>query len=472
MRTSLKLLTLTLVTAGAFTAHRPASAQTAYSIDINTSLSRVGDGSTKLSSGASQVFIDNYLLTLSYTTSGSGEVGAAAVSIPTLSAKLNSSLASGMYASGTDGTQGVLTANSSRSSLLLGGATSTGQSQLGSWSGRDAANGILTPNQTPIGFNASAGALRGSASPGGSVAYTAVTGSSNQAGGIMAGQFNGSSSPLLLNGAGMNTDVRRVGIGVTYGSNPNGLATDSLSVPTNLYYSAGNLTGGTAGIYQLGNGLPITGNQSSSLIVATHNGATPNSFFFADLSIDVAGTDTLYVTTQEDGIQKYAKAADGNWIYLNSIGTSITANPVTGVTTKKVTSFQSMDGLAVPSLSIPDGTGGTVQTQAGTLLLLTGTTETLKTKNGKTQSDTYSVEFDAFLDVTGYNTPMLNAAASLFPLLSTGDIDPTTESLRGVAFNQPITFSLPVDEPQTVSMLLASLGLMSLTVMRRQRIAA
>ena len=75
----------------------------------------------------------------------------------------------------------------------------------------------------------------------------------------------------------------------------------------NLYYSTGSAANsGTVGIYQLGTGLPTSGVQTATLIVATPGASpSPYDFYFADAN-------TLYVTDDRTnasgGLLKYTKS--------------------------------------------------------------------------------------------------------------------------------------------------------------------
>lgn len=102
-----------------------------------------------------------------------------------------------------------------------------------------------------------------------------------------------------------------------------------ISTPTNyrqvqvfdgqLYVSSSSSS--AVGISTVGLGVPMSGLQERTLLPGFTNATSPSpyGFFFADLSADVAGVDTLYVADDTLGLTKYA-LINGEWAAIGTIG--------------------------------------------------------------------------------------------------------------------------------------------------------
>ena len=425
-----------LICAGLTACLAHAQAQS-IALDLNVGVSRVGNGSSALTTAAKPVYIDNYKVAVSIDTSGS-------LPIPVFTTSSPVSLSSGLSASGTDSSQGVLNISGDRRSLLLGGISSTGAPTLSNWTAAGLADGQLDPAQPAANLGANAGSVRGVWSPDG-VSYDVATTGPN---GVQTASFGSTTAPVLLSGAGQNTDVRQPGGMLAYGQ---GAAQGSY----NLVYSAGSATGGVAGIYQLGSGLPQTPGQPATLLVATQGGATPNGFFFADLSSTVPGLDTLYVATTGGGLQKFSYTpgsggSGGHWSYTSALtGANVR---VANISYWDTLSVAALDGVSAPSLTLPDGQGGTTQTPSFAAAAMTASHHRWSTTaTGNVLSDKTTDELDMFVDFSGYEGDMNGGGAIVYALAA--GYDSSTIDLRGVAVTPDVTVAVP--EPGTPVLLLA-----------------
>jgi hypothetical protein len=440
-RSILPVLPLALALSGAGHAQSLPS-----SFDLSFSVSRVGDGTQALTSDVQSLFIDNYKLSVAIDTSANIPVK--------FSTTLDSSLQTSLYASGTDGSRGMLSNSMDYRSLQMAGMTSGGGQQVQSWSAPAVAKGQLTANQQPANLGGGVTGTRGAWSAGSQGFYVATQGPSGTAGIQYASYGSGSPVPSTQLIASGNTDVRQIGSALSYGSGQG-----AADLQPNLYYSAGSASGGVAGVYQLGAGLPTTSGQAATLLAQTRNGAAANGFFFADLSLDVAGVDTLYVGTEGDGLEKFTyKQTNGVW------GWSFTS-AIVGVGYKsglgayaESLSVLGIDGFATPAYSTTLEDGTTVSVPGVAAMVLTGSRHAVKTNNkGEVTSDQTASELDTLIDLSGYDGVM--QSGSLLTLAG-GLLDASAArySLRGVALNQAL--SLPaVPEPLSYAMLLSGLML-------------
>lgn len=428
----------------------PAHADTTQ-VELGVTVSRVGSASAPSVAGATPLYLDQYALQVTFdTASASG-------SLPSLSATRTGSTLTPLRVDGSDSSQGVLSLSADRRRLLLGGQDATaGAPTLDNWLAPPAAAGQLVDASAPVSV-VGASALRGSASSGAGSYYSAVQAAGG--GGIVRGSFSDpGAAPLLLNGAGMNTDVRQLRIGAVYGGG---------NVSSALFYSAGS-AGGTAGVYQLGTaGLPTDAGAASSLLAATRYGATPNGFFFADLSRDQAGIDTLYIGTDNDGIEKFSLVTDAagqtSWVFNGAAGTPLVYKQGLGRVSDS-RAVIGMDGLGEPGVTItPDGGQPTTLPALALGLATVQHHVVVRNSAGAVVSDTTSSELDAFVDLSGYN----QAPVGQFVLqtLAGGDAL-ANEQLLGVALNTPLP---AVPEPSSSALLLAGLGLTGLWRLRRLR---
>jgi hypothetical protein len=159
----------------------------------------------------------------------------------------------------------------------------------------------------------------------------------------------------------------------------------------------------------IGSGLPTTGGQGLTAILATGGGTSPDAFFFADLSPSTPGLDTLYVADDGVGIEKYCLVG-GVWTAEGSKGSA--SNAYRGLT-------------------------GTVDGSGNVTLYTTR-------KGGSGASG--GGELASIIDSSGFG----NAMNGSFTLLATA---PTDEAFRGVAF-APVAAAAP--EPATLALLLAA----------------
>lgn len=420
------------------------------SLDLNVAVSRVGNGSTPLSAAPTAVFVDNYKVSVSVDTSSG-------LPLPTFTTAPAVTMATGLWASGTDSAQGVLNISGDRRSLLMGGAAASSGSgpTLASWSASGLSDSRLNPNQATVDLSSTASGVRGTWSPDSHNFYAATTGTA----GVQAGSFASGNTPVSLLASGQNGDARQLGGMPVYTVGSGGLGTP------NLVYSAGSGTGGVAGIYQLGSGLPETSGQTSTLLAATRNGATPNGFIFVDLSTSVEGVDTLYVATEGDGLEKFTLGTDANgsfgWHFTDAIALKTYKQGL--ITFNDSFSANSLDGYGAPAMSVPDGQGGTIDLPAFAVMAMTGSHHKWLSSNGKTTSDTTTDELDVFMDFSGYGAPM--GSGWMYTLA--GGLDSGTLDLRGVAVTPDVALAVP--EPQSMALWLAGLCAMAWRMQRRSR---
>ena len=200
-----------------------------------------------------------------------------------------------------------------------------------------------------------------------------------------------------------------------------------------LYVSSGS---STIRVARVGTGLPTTSGQTITNLPGFPTSGSPYGFAFVDLTVGVAGVDTLYVA--DDGtlaLTKYSLVG-GNWVSNGTIGTSTDAY-------RGLTALRSGGSVVIYATR----RGGSGTTGGGELVRL--------------------------VDSSGYN----GAFSGTPTLLATA---PTNTAFRGVAFapgTGPTTIALTTYQIQTASTLiwlvLAVIGLFLLVtvwVWRRGRV--
>lgn len=420
--------------------------------DLGATASRVGTATSAPGAGATPLYLDQFTLHVAV------EVSAGSVPVPTFSVARTGSTLTPLLASGSDTSQGVLGFSADRRSLLLGGQnSSSGTPTLAHWNSAAAAQGQLVDATAPARFDSGI-TLRGSWATGSGSYYSAVQTATG--GGIVLGSFSDpAAAPVWLNGAGMNTDVRQLNASAVYGDG---------NRATGLFYSAGGAAGSAAGVYQLGSGsLPTSAGSASTLLAATRDGATPNGFFFADLSLDQPGADTLYIGTEGDGIEKFSLVSDGNgqshWVFSGATATTVVYKQgLSWVTDTR--SIIGLDGVGQPGYSISTEGGDELSVPALAMGLAT-VQHHVVTRNllGQVTSETIGSELAAFADLSGYDQAMTGLA---FVQTLVGGDELINQRLLGVAVNSPLP---AVPEPASSALWLAGLGLAGLRRLRRAR---
>lgn len=276
----------------------PVISQAAPFTPGNIVVARVGDGTSALTSAATAVFLDEYTPggTLVQTIDLPTAAGATS-RILTASGNATSELGltrsvDGRYLvlagySAPPGTTGVVTSQSTDVARVIG---------------RIAADGTFDTS-TSVGDTFSGSNIRAAATVDGTGFYT-VGGNS----GVQYQAFGGVTSTPLNTAP---TNIRSIGI-----------------AGGNLYISTASSP--YIGLSQVGTGLPTTGPQTVTALPgfpATTAGASPYSFYFADLSATVPGVDVAYVSddrTTAGGIQKWSLVA-GSWVSNGTIAGTATA---------------------------------------------------------------------------------------------------------------------------------------------------
>ena len=265
---------------------------------------RVGDGSGSLSSASTATFL------LEYAPDGTL---VQTVPLPTASSGSQAALTE----TGTSTTDGSLTrSQDGRYVVLTGYNTPPGTASL---SGTTAA----TVNRV-VGRIGGGGDIDTSTKLSDAFGGTTVRG---------AATADGESFYVV----GGNSGVVYVPLGNTAASTSlnTGLPTNLRSVVIaggNLFVSSGS--GAFVGVSQVGTGLPTAAPQTVVLLPGfaapagtTQAALSPNGFFFADLSADVAGPDVLYVaddgnaSTVGGGLEKWSLVG-GTWVLNGVIGQS------------------------------------------------------------------------------------------------------------------------------------------------------
>lgn len=440
-----------LCIAGAIGLAASAHAETVQ-FDLGATASRVGTATSAPGAGATALYLDQFTLHVTVdAVSGS-------LPVPTFSMARTGSTPTPLLASGSDTSQGVLGLSADRRSLLLGGQdAASGTPTLAHWNSAAAAQGQLVDASTPTRFDHGT-ELRGSWADGSGGYYSALQ--TARGGGIVRGSFSDpAATPVWLNGEGMNTDVRQLQASAVYGNG---------SPSTGLFYSAGSASGGTAGVYQLGSdGLPTHAGTASTLLAATRDGATPNGFFFADLSLDQPGADTLYIGTEGDGIEKFSLVSDANgqsqWVFSGALGHTVVYKQGLNWVTDTL-SVIGLDGVGEPGYSVSTGSGETLSVPALAMGLATVQHHVVvRNLQGDVVSESIGSELAAFADLSGYNQAMTGQA---FVQTLVGGDDLLNQRLLGVAVNTPLPV---VPEPASSALWLLGLGLAGLRRLRGTR---
>lgn len=265
----------------------------------NIVVARVGNGSTALSAAAAEVFLDEY-------TPGGALVQS--IALPTSIGLTNRILT----AAGTATSELSLTRSADGHYLVLAGyGVAPGTAAVASSAATDvtrvigligADGSIDTSTSTGAAFDGAS--IRGAATVDGTSFYS--VGSSD---GVQY-QAYGSSATTPLN----TTPTDILSLNVAGG---------------NLYIATNNSP--YVGLSQVATGLPTTSGQAVTALPGFPGatmGASPNSFYLADLTDAVPGVDVAYVAddrTPGGGIQKWSLVA-GSWVLNGTIaGTSSTA---------------------------------------------------------------------------------------------------------------------------------------------------
>ena len=346
---------------------------------------RVGtDGNTGLNSAATAAFVDEYT---------QGGVRVQSIAMPTIANGSNKILT----ASGTASSEGMLTCSPDGAYVALTGYNAAlGTSKVASSTSAAVSRtvGIISAADSSVDTSTSltdafdGNNIRGATTIDGTNIWVSGASSSNKTAGVRYVTKGASNSTQLS-----STVTNIVGVAI-YGGQ--------------LY--ASDSTGSSYRLSTIGSGLPETSGQTMAnlpgFLTAT---GSPNAFFFADLSSDVAGVDTLYVADDSAGMLKYSLVG-GSWVSNGTVGAG-------SDNYRGLTGMVDSDGTTVDLFATRKG--GTGATGGGELVSL--------------------------IDSSGYNgafsgTPMLLATAS------------ANESFRGIA--------LIVPEPASISLL--ALGGMAL----------
>ncbi|AEV96638.1 hypothetical protein A4D02_20935 [Niastella koreensis] len=252
---------------------------------------RVGDGSTALTSGAANVYLDEY------TPAG---VLIQSILMPASGQKIN--------CFGDDVFGGQLSLSTNGKSLIVPGLNvDLGVSTLGPRSiGVVDYNGAIS--SITVDPNASSYNMRSAVSNDGTNLWAA-------SGGSLGVEYTtvGSATPALIASIGGSSNSVGIANGQLYASS------NSNSLP----------------LVKIGTGLPTTTGQTVSAVPGIPTRTRPQQFAFADLDAGVAGVDVLYLASQNPlvpgGIQKYS-LVNGTWVANGQVGT--TADAYSGLTIK------------------------------------------------------------------------------------------------------------------------------------------
>jgi len=149
----------------------------------------------------------------------------------------------------------------------------------------------------------SANNIRGGCSEDGNSFYVSGNGTSSSNAGVQLFSLGSTSATQVNSSIGNSGNVRWSEIFASYD-------TSNATLTKGLYLSTGT---GTAGIYQVGSGLPTS--SSSGTAIATPSSISPYAFLFLDASTSEAGLDLLYITndgSNSNNIQKFYKSG-GTW---------------------------------------------------------------------------------------------------------------------------------------------------------------
>jgi hypothetical protein len=317
---------------------------------------RVGDGSAALSPAAQPVFLDEF-------SSLTGQL-VQSLALPTTVSGNNRRLTM----SGTATSEGALTLSSNKQYLCLAGydttvgTSSVSSSVVGKVAAIVSANGsINTQTGIAAGSAYNTNNVRGAVTNDGSGVWFSGVGSGGSGGTYYVPANTFTTSPTKISSTPTNTRTVNIFGGQLYVS----------SASSNFY-----------GVSQVGNGIPTTSGQTTTLLNGVNDSST-YAFVVFDASANEPGNDLIYVADDNianGGIIKYSKV-NGVWINNGKIGAS-----------------RSMRGLAL--LNACGRIRGYVSSQ-----------DTIYT----------------FTDISGYNQPL---NATLVPLVSKS----SNTVFRGIAF--------------------------------------
>lgn len=259
---------------------------------------RVGSGATALSNAAAAVYLDEY------TTAG---VLVQSIAMPTADTTVGGVTNQTLTAVGNSSLEGLMTLSADGRYLMLTGydtaVASTNAVTLAASTGRVIGRvGIDGIVDTTTSISAGNGNIRGIASTDGSSFYVSTSNT-----GVSYGTYGSSVVTQLNTNATGPVNVR--GLSIFDGQ---------------LYESS---MSGAFRIATVGTGLPTTAGQTVTNIASdgsatspTATASAPGAFFFADLTADVAGIDTLYVADSRTngGLFKYSLVG-GVWTSNGSI---------------------------------------------------------------------------------------------------------------------------------------------------------
>jgi hypothetical protein len=300
----------------------PVISQAAPFTPGNIVVARVGDGTATITAASTAVFLDEY------TPSGTL---VQTIDMPTAVNGMNRILtASGTATSelgmtrSADGRYLVLTGYSAAPGTA--GVVASLATDVARVIGRIAADGTFDTS-TSVGDNFSGSNIRAAVTVDGTSFYS-VGGNS----GVQYQSFGSfQSAPVIATPTGIRS------INIAGG---------------NLYISTSSNP--YIGLSQVGTGLPTTGGQTATILPgfpATTAGASPYSFYFADLSPAVPGVDVVYVADDRStagGIQKWSLAS-GSWV-LNGTITSTPSATIRGLNGSTTGTAVSLAASSVGSL--------------------------------------------------------------------------------------------------------------------------
>jgi len=361
---------------------------------------RIGDGSTALVNTGNPVFVDDYSYNATLHTASL--VGS--VPMPTTASGANKQL----IASGVATSEGMLTVSPDGQSIVV-----TGYARDLGGSGSLSSTAGATVNRT-VGIVATAtGAVNTS------TALTDFADGNNP----RSAAYDGT-NVWVAGGAG---GVRATTVGATTSTQLSTTVTNIRQVnlfASQLYVS--DSSGSAVRLGTVGSGTPTTSGQTITNLPGFPTSGSPYQFFFADLSPNVAGVDTLYVADDTTsglpgGITKFSLDA-GSWVNKGTFGTAADA-------------YRGLTGIANGDGSVTlfsTRKGGSAAAGGGELVSLD--------------------------DSSGYDA--FPGAAPTINLLATAA---NQEAFRGVGV---ISASIPVPEP--ASCLLAGFGLIGLAAFARR----
>lgn len=352
---------------------------------------RVGDGSAALTSAATAVFLDEFTI---------GGALVQSIPVPTLLNGSNFRLTD----TGTGTSDGQLNLSPDGTKL--------------SFAGYDAAlgtTGVTGSSTTTIARSV------GYTGPT-AVIDTTTTTTAFSGNNVRAAVINGTDVYIVGGTSGViSTPLGGSGAGTTISSTQTNLR-DVGIFGGQLYVSSGSGTNTTKGVNAVGSGVPTTSGQTTTRIPGLTDTSNPSSyaFAFADLSLAVAGVDTLYFADDGAGALSKFSLVGGTWTSNGTVGTA--ADAYRGLTLSVV-------GSSVSLFATRKGGGGS--TGGGELVGL--------------------------LDASGYNgaftgTPTVLATAG------------NQTAFRGVAFAPTA-----VPEPSTLLSVIGGAGMLAMFRRRRNR---